>query len=160
MFFFPFCKVCSSSKFPSLCAPRRVTAHYVSWRATRCPRYPLSGLHVTSDSTHPSESWFFFTHLLHVNDVTGIYFLFSFFVFPLRSVSVVIFFVFHFFFFYLLYVWNFFDNFYMKMILKNYTKTCDYKLHDKFVRTKVVWEIFQITSSYNLCWKVILYKLF
>ena len=86
--------------------------------------------------------------------------LFIFFVFPLRSISVVIFFVFQFFFFYLLYVWSFFDNFYMEMILKNYTKTYDYKLHDEFVRTKVVWEIFQITSSYNLCSKVILYKLF
>ena len=159
--FFLFWKACSSSKITSLCAPWCVTAHYVSWRATRCPRYPLSGLHVTSDSTHPSESWFFFhppppCEWRH----RYLFSLFIFFVFPLRSISVVIFFVFQFFFFYLLYVWSFFDNFYMEMILKNYTKTCDYKLHDKFVRTKVVWEIFQITSSYNLCWKVILYKLF
>ena len=159
--FFPFWKACSSSKFPSLCAPRRVTAHYVSWRATRCPHYPLSGLHMTSDSTHPRESWFFSpTSSMWMTSQVFI-FSFHFFVFPLRSISVVIFFCFPIFLFFTFYMSEvFFDNFHMEMILKNYTKTCDYKLHDKFVRTKVVWEIFQITSSYNLCWKVILYKLF
>ena len=156
--FFPFWKACSSSKFPDVLLPTMWASARRDGRDVRvicCPdstRRQTPCTHASRDFFHPPPpcEW---RHRYLIS-------LFIFSVFPLRSISVVIFFVFQFFFFYLLYVWSFFDNFYMEMILKNYTKTCDYKLHDKFVRTKVVWEIFQITSSYNLCWKVILYKLF
>ena len=87
----------------------------------------------------PTRVVIFFTHLLHVNDVTGIYFLFSFFCFSFTFHKCCYFFLFSIFSFFTFYMSEvFFDNFYMEMILKNYTKTCDYKLHDKFVRTKVV----------------------
>ena len=81
-----------------------------------------SGSYVTWDSTHLRESWFFLPTSIWLTLQVFI-FSFHFLFFLLRSISVVIFF-FSNFSFYLLYVWSFLDNFYMKIVLKNYTKTC------------------------------------
>ena len=111
----------SCSRFSRRDSIMAIARQDASWRATSCPRSPQSGLYVTCDVRLHAPTWVVI--FFHPPPYDWRY-MYLFFLFPFMFHKCCYFFFFSSFSFYLLYVWSFLDNFYMKIVLKNYTKTC------------------------------------